>query len=528
MEEQLVDLDFLLGKDIVNICVQYLTYTIVKLDFAKFKPEIICEMLNDTKHGKYIRNNYKSPEQLSNYKYGKLHGESLRFHRGALQTTTIYEDGEIISHTDKMYDIQYEYKFGEYLRYYSKHNYTIKYVIEGSHGCCNILAGDAPVLTYTFLAEWNKDYRDPMIGRDTFCLIPSSIAENLRELTGWREIRYGPLEWSYYKKTHKVEYANGALKDGFYACRKEDLYNINVSYSNGRLHGNCIITKDGKKYECSFSNGCLHGKLTVHAGDNLIACENYLYGVLHGECVYSNHKTRNYLYGLLHGDYFEYLHGKVQVHAIYEHNKLNGPKKTYHPNGELRMCIMYRNDVPIGVHEEYDYVGDLYILGHYKNGKLIITREWEDGSLQYEVTGPESGLQKHVTYINDSISSVWHTYQGKRQGRFRVFLAGSLRYSYNFEDDELYGYAVEVSTSIRCNFRKSKIFGTMEIGNDIIDVYDDFVYGSWTVSNMSYDSNTGVFISGGNTTLIGKNAVFHIHDILNAVKSSMHRARPMY
>jgi hypothetical protein len=92
MEEQLVDLDFLLGKDIVNICVQYLTYTIVKLDFAKFKPEIICEMLNDTKHGKYIRNNYKSPEQLSNYKYGKLHGESLRFHRGALQTTTIYED----------------------------------------------------------------------------------------------------------------------------------------------------------------------------------------------------------------------------------------------------------------------------------------------------------------------------------------------------------------------------------------------------------------------------------------------------
>jgi antitoxin component YwqK of YwqJK toxin-antitoxin module len=427
-----------------------------------------------------------------------------------------------------MYDIQYEYKFGEYLRYYSKHNYTIKYVIDGTHGQCTILTGNLPVLTYTFLAEWNRDYSDPMVGRDPFCLMPSSIAENLRKLAGWREIRYGPLEWSCYRKTHRVKYVDGALKDGFYVCKKEDSYYINVSYHNGRLHWDCLIKKDVIKYECSFSNGCLHGKLTVRTHDTFVLSENYLYGVLHGECVYSDYKKCNYLYGLLHGDYFEYLHGKVQVHAIYAQDKLNGPKETYHPNGELRMRVMHRDGVPIGVHEEYDDVGDLCILGYYKNGKLIIVREWEDGSLRYEVTGPETGLQKHITYINDSISSTWHTYQGKRQGRFRVFLAGSLRYSYNFEDDELYGAAVEVNTSIRCNFRKSKIFGTMEIGNDTIDVYDDFVFGSWTVSNMSYDNNTGVFISGANTTLIGKNAVFHIHDILNTIKSSMHRARPMY
>lgn len=523
MEEPFVDLDFLLGKDIVKICIQYLTYTLVRLGGAGPKPQIICEKLNDINHGKLVIDN----KELSSYKYGKLHGQSLCYCNGIPETTAEYKDGEIISYVSS--DTKYEYKFGEYLNYFSTTRHTIKYNITGQFGHCSILIDGSVILNYEFQVEWKEDYCDPMIGRDPYCLIPWVNTVQLRNIGGWREIRYGTLQWNYFNKTHRVEYVNGAIKDGFYVYKKENLYNINVTYCNGQPHGNCIIEKDDIKYECSFSHGCLHGKLTIHKNNKLIVCENYVHGVLHGVCVYSNYKMCNYSYGLLHGDYSEYLNRKVHIRATYSRGKLNGYKELYHSNGMLHERIMYRDDVPIGIHEAFNAAGKLYLLGYYENGELVITRLWQDDKLRYEVIGPENGLKKHITYYAGIVSRTWYTYRGK-QGPFRIFTDGFLQYSYMFEDNNLYGPAVEITSAgiVRCNFRKNKIFGTMEIGRDTIDVYDGLVFGSWTVSHLSYDNNTGIFTYNDITTMVGKNAVFHIDDILDAVNSLIHKTCPPY
>jgi antitoxin component YwqK of YwqJK toxin-antitoxin module len=206
------------------------------------------------------------------------------------------------------------------------------------------------------------------------------------------DLKDGEFIWYYEngKKSAKITYSNGIFIDTIYHW-----------YENGILESKNIVLKGLHQNECESCNGTiieydsigqLSQKFTIIKGrleGVSLAFRNktdwtkstYKNDILNGSTVEFNVDEKNndtsivkgqYVNNLEEGTWIAYItKTKNKEYLTYRNGKLNGERKIYDKNGQLRVKGLMKNDLMEGEVFHYDSLGVLKEIEMYKKDKLI-------------------------------------------------------------------------------------------------------------------------------------------------------------
>lgn len=236
-----------------------------------------------------------------------------------------------------------------------------------------------------------------------------------------------------------------------------------------------------------------------------------------------NKKTEyNYINDILHGNYREYdLDGKILKEQRYVNGELFIPqedeeeivlkselRKAYYPNGKIKFEGAFLDDKPVGIHKEYDDLGNLKTTKEYSSKSEYL------GQGLFDKNGKRTGPWKLYDDINSYYFGKGSYLDGEKDGKWIFY--------YPNGEIELEGYYSEgkpdrkwVWTYENGNTKREEnfIYGKREgeyteydsIGNLILtgEYFDDARKGEWLIcvgeieekGNYDLDEKTGVWKS---------------------------------
>lgn len=151
-----------------------------------------------------------------------------------------------------------------------------------------------------------------------------------------------------------------------------------------------------------------------------------------------------YFNGVLHGIYREYsLAGEKIVEKRYVNGELFVPKqeeevvlkaevkKTYHPNGKLQFEGAFLNDMPVGIHKEFNTDGKLINVQEYTSQSVLL------GEGLYDTNGLRTGEWKLYDEYLDYFYAKGNYKEGKMEGKWLYYYPdGKLEMEGFFSNDK--------------------------------------------------------------------------------------------
>ncbi len=262
-----------------------------------------------------------------------------------------------------------------------------------------------------------------------------------------------------YSTTYDYYYTKDSAK--VYYLKSRELF------LNGKMEGESYYyDKSGYlKYQYAYKNGIKNGAAREFNKDSLvITLFKYYNGYQiesekinrhnkerqkHGKWIdfYSNgnpHHEYTYFNGILHGIYREYnLSGKKTVERRYVNGEIFIPKpedeivlkaivkKSYHENGKLQFEGAFLNDLPVGIHKEYNDAGKLINVKEYTPQSILL------GVGLFDENGQRTGEWKLYDEYWEYFYAKGNYKDGKMDGKWTYFyLNGSVEMEGFFNKDK--------------------------------------------------------------------------------------------
>lgn len=371
------DLQRYLYPEIVRICMEYLSLTVVLLD-DKYEPKAIYTLVDDRKHGlcvELLNNKLKVKE---NYYHGMLHGERIVYDsKGEIRA--YYDNNILIKHESPC--IFYEMEYGKSVIYKcKKDNYSCKYVIKGNKGKYTLYKSGNIRYIYEFYVDWSKKSSEYLNFLDKSDLPYFAMRTNL-----WTEIGIYCLRFNNGQVILNIQYDKNVKHiSGFYKEYEEE-----STFINGVLHGRQTIKKrSGNSTEIIHWNMGVKDGLYTYSNNSLTYHNSYKNGKLHGKVVsYKSWSTviSEYVNGELHGEYVVGNKYGVERICYYRNGKLHGRDVKYHDNKTIAYDTIYIDGVCQDDHKEYHPNGAIWNVYGYKHGEFKIVKSWySNGNIQYD------------------------------------------------------------------------------------------------------------------------------------------------
>lgn len=246
-----------------------------------------------------------------------------------------------------------------------------------------------------------------------------------------------------YSFTHDYYFTSDSTKINFLSSKE--------LFLNGILEGTSYYydTSGFVKYEYQYKNGIKNGDAKEFNKDGMvITLYKYYNGYRiesekinrynsenqkHGKWIdfYSNGNKKteyNYFNGKLHGIYREYdLSGKMTVERKYVNGEIFVPKpedeivlkaevkKSYHPNGKIQFEGAFLDDMPVGIHKEYNTDGKLLKVKEYTPKSILL------GEGLFDEQGRRTGEWKLYDEYNEYFYAIGNYVEGKRDGIWKFY-----------------------------------------------------------------------------------------------------------
>lgn len=246
-----------------------------------------------------------------------------------------------------------------------------------------------------------------------------------------------------YSSTYDFYYTSDSVKIYYLTSRE--------LYLNGQKEGMSYYydTVGYLRFEYQYKNGVKSGRAREFNKDSLaINLFNYYNGYRiesekinrfnsekkkHGKWIEfypnGNKKTEfNYFNGILHGIYREYdLSEKMIVERKYVNGEIFVPKpedeivlkaevkKLYHENGKIQYEGAFLEDMPVGIHKEYDTNGKLTKVKEYTSQSILL------GEGLFDTNGNRTGEWKLFDEYNDYFYAIGNYVEGKRDGIWKYY-----------------------------------------------------------------------------------------------------------
>ncbi len=222
-------------------------------------------------------------------------------------------------------------------------------------------------------------------------------------------------------------------------------------FLNGQKEGSSFYydTSGYVKYQYAYKNGIKNGDGREFNQDSMVITLFKYYngyriesekinrfnkdGLKHGKWVdfYSNgnpYKEYPYFNGILHGIYREYdMSGKKTVERRYVNGEIFVPrpedeivlkaevKKSYHPNGKLQFEGAFLDDLPVGIHKEYNTEGRLLKVKEYTSQSILL------GEGLFDAAGRRTGEWKLYDVYLEYFYAIGNYSEGKLDGKWTYY-----------------------------------------------------------------------------------------------------------